>query len=98
MREGATRTGVRTFRASINPNSLGGASWAEMILTQKQLTRRRNLPTVPQLDLSVVKGLETTVNALTGDSVQHMTAGKLSTVGWPRTNVGSSVFTPADAG
>lgn len=96
MREGASRTGVRTFRAPVNPNSLGGASWAEMILTQKQLDRRRKLRTVQQLDLSIVKGVETTVNALTEDSVEYMTAGNLAAVGWPQSKVGISILSPAE--
>jgi type I restriction-modification system DNA methylase subunit len=64
IREGKTAAGVRTFNARVSPNTLGGDTWFDVTLTQAQLKRRRFLASLPQVEMVVSKGVETTVNAL----------------------------------
>lgn len=77
---GKTAASVQSFEAQRLPNSLGGGSWSEVILTPKQMRARTKLAKTDQLAVSISKGVETTVNALNAESRQLLNAHQADAV------------------
>lgn len=93
MRDGRSAAGVRTFTATVSPNSVGRNSWSDTILTADQITRRRRLSEAPQVQLVVSKGVETTVNTVTSSSETLLSHADLMNVGGPGTRAGIQLLT-----
>ena len=62
MRAGREVARVNTFTATVSPNKLHGDSWAEVVLTRRQIRLRARLKREPQIAVRVSKGVETTLN------------------------------------
>ena len=96
MRDGRTAASIRTFTSTVVPNALRGGSWADVILTSTQLSRRRRLSEVTQLPLIVSKGVETTVNTVTAESERLLSQQDLAAVGGPGSKAGIQLLKPAE--
>jgi hypothetical protein len=96
IREGKTNVIVRSFNARRSPNTCGDGSWADVILTQAQLTHREKLTTGDQIALTVTKGNETTANNITAKNQDLLSQKDLMAVGGPGTRAGVQLLTPQE--
>jgi hypothetical protein len=96
MRDGKNAAGLHTYTASFSPNALGRRSWADVVLTTSQLSRRRRLSEATQLPLLVSKGVETTVNTVTAGSEVLLSQQDLAAVGGPGTRAGIQLLKPSE--
>jgi N-6 DNA Methylase len=93
IRDAKSSANVQTFTARRSPNDLGEASWADIILTQKELSQRQKLDTGSQVALQIIKGNETTVNNVTEKTQDLLSAKDLTAVGGPGTRAGIQLLT-----
>lgn len=88
--------GVRTFTSSTTPGKLGSQPWLDLLLTPRQYERREQLRTLPHAEISIVKGVETTVHRLPIDADQYLLAGTLNHLGFPAQRAGIQLLTSSE--
>lgn len=82
LREGRTSFGVVSFQASVSPNALRGESWAEVILTRDQVTRRRRVQGLAgRLELDMEEGVIAGADRLRRADEAHLTAAAMAELG-----------------
>jgi hypothetical protein len=96
LRDGRTASDVETFQAARAPNRLGGGSWAEVVLTARELRRRERVRAAAQpLNLDIEEGVLTSADALRGRRVvQTLPAATLGRLGWPGRKAGVFILQP----
>ncbi|WP_454151215.1 HsdM family class I SAM-dependent methyltransferase [Microbacterium lacticum] len=82
IRDGKSTTLVRTFAATV-PVPTGRSPWGEVLLTKAELAQRHALTKVTQVPLTVSKGVETTINALSASAEGDLTVKALAAVQRP---------------
>ncbi|MGY1730637.1 class I SAM-dependent DNA methyltransferase [Geodermatophilus sp. SYSU D01045] len=84
---------VQSFRARIDPTSLGGASWAEVIMTSQQLSRRRAIQKLaPKAEMVMSEGVIAPPQAFRQKHASDVSAAVLAEIGGPDSRAGIFVL------
>jgi hypothetical protein len=83
MRMANQTANVHSFSSAVSPNTLGRGTWADVILTPREIASRSRLREIEQLPLIVSKGVETTVNALSTATEGLLSRNVLAVLGGP---------------
>ncbi len=91
--------GVHTFPSAASPNQLGAGSWAEVIMTRREVARRQAIRGRPQLgSLAVTEGVIATPQRLRPAKEGALPGDVISALGGPRSRAGIFELTPAEVG
>lgn len=88
---------VQSFRARVDPTSLGARSWAEVTMTKEQITRRRAVSKLsPKADMVMSEGVIATPQALKERHAENISAAVLAEVGGAENRAGIFVLSEAE--
>jgi hypothetical protein len=97
MARGRTAFNVESFASSVSPNTLGGGSWGEVLLTAEQTARRARLRDIATpIVFRMEEGAITGIDRLQPTAEGNMTAAQMAAVGGPGRRPGVFSLTPAE--
>jgi N-6 DNA Methylase len=81
--------GVDSFESTASPNTFGGDSWAEVVMSRTQIEKRRRLRRVAEpLEMKPDEGVIATPDKLKARLAEQLPAATLNRLGWPDRSAG----------